>query len=114
MLGEEDPDDDSVQARALASRDIWGLQGWFGITPMPDWSLQGRLLYRNSDYETNTFPFAEARDEDYYSIDVSLDWYPTVNWRVGPHLDYSENDANIDLYDYERTVIGVRARYSFY
>lgn len=114
LLGEEDPDDDSVQARGLASRDIRGLQLWLGANPAASWSLQASLLYRNSEYETNVFPFSEARDEDYYSLDLALDWHPNAHWRVGPHIEYSDNSANIELYDYERAVVGVRARYTFF
>lgn len=114
VLGEEEADDDSVSARALATRDITGLNAWVGLTPAANWSLQAMLRVRSNEYDTNVFPFSEAREEDYYGIDLSLDWHPDAHWRVGPHLEYSENDANIELYDYERTALGVRARYSFF
>lgn len=113
-LGEEDPDSNSVQARALAGRDIEGLGAWLGLSLTPEWSLQSTLRYRRSEYETRVFPFPEAREEDYYGLEVSLDWHPDAHWQAGPYVDYSENEANIELYDYERTVVGLRARYTFF
>ena len=115
LVGEEEPDDDSSRrARALAQRDIVELRGRFAVNPAPNWSLATSVRWRNSEYDTNTFPFTEARDEDYYRVRVDLDWQPTVHWRVGPFVSYSENDANIGLYDYERSVAGLEARYTFF
>lgn len=114
LVGKEEADDNSDQARALASRDIVGFSAWVGLTPASDWSLQASLRFQHNEYETDVFPFTEAREEDYYGLDIALDWYPDAHWRIGPHLEHSSNDANLEVYDYERTAIGVRARYSFF
>lgn len=114
FAGEEDPKDDTRRARALAGRDIAGLRARFALAPAPQWSLEAGLQYRESEYETNTFPFSEARESEYYNFDLTLEWRPTAHWRIGPRVGYSESDANIGLYDYERTVVGIRARYTFF
>lgn len=115
LIGQEDADNDALRrAEALAQRDIAELRGRLAVTPAPNWTLTTTARWRNSDYDTNTFPFADARDEDYYSLRVDLDWQPTVHWRVGPFVSFSENDANIGLYDYERSVVGLEARYTFF
>lgn len=114
LVGEEDAEESTRRARALAQRDMVELRARFAVTPARNWTLRSGLRWRESEYDTNTFPFADARDEDYYSLDVALDWRPTVNWRFGPYISYTDNDANIELYDYERTAVGLEARYTFF
>ena len=114
LAGQEDARESTRRARALAQRDMLELRANLSLDPAPDWTLRTGLRVRNSEYDTNTFPFSEARDETWYSLDVGLDWRPDINWRVGPDVSYVKNDANIALYEYERTVIGLGARYLFF
>lgn len=114
LVGQEDARESTRRARALAQRDILEVRVNLSLDPAPNWTLRTLVRARNSEYETNTFPFVEAREETHYSLDLGLDWQPDVNWRVGPHATYAKNDANIELYDYERTVIGLEARYLFF
>jgi len=114
LVGDEEPEGDSQRADALAHRDIWELRANAAVTPASQWTLRGSLRFRDSEYDDNAFPFARAREEEYASLDVALDWRPSMNWRLGPYLSYSDNDANIGIYDYDRTVIGFETRYLFY
>ncbi len=114
LVGDESAEEDSQRAQALAQRDIWEVRARASVTPAPQWSLRGSLRVRDSEYDENTFPFLREREEEYYNVDVALDWRPSVNWRLGPYITYTDNDANIGIYDYDRTVVGFETRYTFY
>lgn len=123
LAGQENADESTTRAEALAQRDMVELRASLGLSPAPEWTLRSSLRVRNSEYETNlpvsllpSLPplFDEARDETYYNLDLALDWRPEAHWRLGPSVSYTDNDANIGLYDYDRTVVGLEARYLFF
>jgi hypothetical protein len=76
--------------------------------------LRGSLEARASEYERAGLLFSDAREEQYYRALLALDWRPRANWRIGPRMQYTRNQSNIDLYEYERTEVQLRARYDFY
>lgn len=112
--GSERAEEDTDDARAVAERDILGLRAGLRLRLTPAWRLRANLHYRSSEYAEAASLFAEARDEDLANVALALDWEPTTHWRLGPRLRYANNDANIALYDYERTVFELRARYTFF
>jgi hypothetical protein len=111
---EEADDEDSTQAQADAERDIVGVQGGLRMWLNPEWTFRGSAEARLSEYEEPGLFFSEARDEEYYRLDLALDWRPDARWRIGPHLRYSSNQSNNNLYEYDRTEFQIRARYDFY
>jgi hypothetical protein len=113
-LGSEDADNDSVRAQANAERDLFGVRTGVRLGLDAAWMLRGSLEARASEYEQAGLLFSEAREEQYYRALLALDWRPRANWRIGPRLQYTRNQSNIDLYEYERTEIQLRARYDFY
>lgn len=114
FIGEEDADDDGPAAQASTERDIFGVRAGLWMSFAPRWTLRGNVEYSISDYAGENALFDKTLEEDYYFIDVGVDWRPAVRWRVGPQLAYTRNEANIELFDYDRTEVWVRARYEFY
>ncbi len=112
--GSERAEEDTDAARAVAERDILGLRAGLRVRLTSTWRLRASAQYRSSEYAEAASLFAEAREEDLADVALALDWEPTTHWRLGPRLRYANNDANIALYDYERTVFELRARYTFY
>ncbi len=113
FVGREEPDDDSDNARAIAERDIAGLSGSLRLQFTPQWRLRAGLQYRRNEYGADHILTQKTRKEDYYQAELALNWQPDTHWRVGPQLRYSVNEANVELYDYERSVFELRARYGF-
>jgi len=109
--GAEEAANDSRRAQALAERDMAGVRARFALQPAPAWTLRSSLSYRTSEYAADARLFGEAREADDYSLDLALDWQPSEHWRIGPQVSYANKDANIGLYDYERTAVSLRARY---
>lgn len=114
FVGREEADEDTITAKANAERDIVGARAGLWMILAPSWALRGNLEYRSSEYAEENPLFGETRETDYYAASLSADWRPSADWRVGPQLKYSNSDASIEIYDYERTEAWVRARYEFY
>lgn len=112
--GREDADESTAGAQANTDRDLYGINGLLRLEVAPEWSLTTRAQYRHSEYDEENALFDETRDEDYYQVSLALDWNPSARWNLGPRLEYRDNDANIELFDYQRTVFELRARYSFF
>lgn len=112
--GHESALESTAAARANTERDLYGLNAGLMLHPAPEWRVTTRAQYRRSNYRGVNILLGDTRREDFYQAAIEVDWMPTVNWRIGPSLQYSENDANLDLFEYDRTVFEIRARYSFY
>jgi tetratricopeptide (TPR) repeat protein len=114
FAGTEDPDDDSTAAEAATERDLHGINAALRLQLAPAWQAGLRAQYRRSEYGAEFVILGETREEDYTELEVTLDWQPSARWQLGPRLLVAENDANTDLYQYDRTVFELRARYNFY
>lgn len=114
FVGGERADDEGTRAQANAERDIIGVRAGGQMRLAPEWALRAGLEARSSDYEKADLLFSESRDEEYYALDLALDWRPSARWTIGPRVRVSSNESNIDLYEYEREEILIRARYDFY
>ncbi|MEF8793662.1 tetratricopeptide repeat protein [Thiohalorhabdus sp.] len=112
--GGEVADADSDRARAIAERDIYGARLSLGFILHPEWRVDLGGQVRRSDYDAEHQLFLEAREETYYRAEMGVDWQPTRHWRVGPQVRYTANDANLTVYDYERTRAWLRLRYEHF
>jgi len=112
--GQEIADADSDPARAIAERDMLGAQVGLRFVLHPEWSLNLAGQLRRSDYAADHQLFLETREETYYQADAGLTWQFTKHWSAGPKLRYSENAANLGLYDYDRTQAWLRLRYDHF
>jgi len=114
FVGGESADDDGTRAQANAERDIVGVRAGTQVRLAPEWGFRGSVEVRSSDYDEADLLFSESRDEEYYALDLALDWRPTAHWTIGPQIRVNSNNSNIDLYEYEREEFLIRARYDFY
>ena len=114
FIGAEDADDNGPAAQASTERDLLGVRAGLWMSLAPRWTLQGNFEYSISEYAEENVLFNETLEEDYYFIDLGIDWRSAAQWVVGPQLTYTRNEANIELFDYDRTELWVRARYEFY
>lgn len=112
--GKEDPRENSNQAAARTERDLYGIQGSLRLELDQEWILTTRAQYRESDYAEEDITFGETRKDDFVQLEIQLEGTPARQWRFGPLLRYSDNDSNIELFDYERTVAEMRVRYDFH
>ncbi len=114
FIGGEQPNEATTEAQANAERDLLGLRAGLHLPLRPDWTFRGTVEARSSDYAEPARLFTEARDEVRYLFDLALDWRPSTRWRIGPHVELTHNESNIELYEYDRALVELRARVEFY
>lgn len=113
-VGQELADTDSDAARAVAERDFAGVSAGFRVGLAARLRLKTQAELQRSEYAAEHGIFLETREEDYGAASAALEWRPGIHWTVRAELRYSENDSNVDLYDYERTLGELGVRYDFF
>jgi tetratricopeptide (TPR) repeat protein len=112
-LGDEGVDDNGRQFQA---RDFTGIR--FG--GQSNWG--GNLLFANLNFLNSTYGaedplFLDTRNDDYLTLDIGLQIFLAstgrADWRLTPKISVSSNESNIEVFDYDRTVIGITARVDF-
>lgn len=101
---------------AEANTDRWqyGLNGQVRLHVDPEWTVTTRAQYRRSNYDGESpLLTGGAREENFYQLAVDADWIPLENWQVTPGIQFSHNDANLDLYEYSRFIMQAQAQYNF-
>ncbi|KPV39549.1 hypothetical protein AN478_10395 [Thiohalorhabdus denitrificans] len=111
FYGSEIPDEDTEAASAIAERDMVGGRFGLSVAPSGPFLFTATGTVRRSEYAGEQALFGEAREETLYQAEAGLDWTPAAGLRVGPRASYAVNDANLDLYAYERTRYWLRVRY---
>lgn len=112
-LGDEGVDDDTRQflAREFVGARIGGQVNW------------GRhLIYTNMNFLTSEYGaedtlFLATRSDDYLNLDVGMQLFLAstgrLDWRLIPEINLSSNKSSIEVYEYERTAVGITARMDF-
>lgn len=113
FTGEEWPRQSGQSAAAVADRQIWGASAAIQATLSPEWRTSGGLYYRHSRYGRSPELFGRKRDEHFFAAHLRLE-RQVVDWRIGPQLQHTLNDANLEPYGYRRTIVEMRARYRFH
>ncbi|MFO8155598.1 MAG: porin family protein [Thiohalospira sp.] len=113
FLGNQDPRQSGDVAKARADREMMGAQVNGQATVVPEVVLKTSLQYVQSEYGANEFAGYDPREETLMAVEISADWRLDQNWRVTPAIDYTDNRANEDIYEFDRTQISVTARHTF-
>ncbi len=69
--------------------------------------LRGTYEYRDNDYSNLHTIFALKRDDDYNSIGAAISYNTENNYEFEFRILHQQNDSNIDLYTYDRTLYGI-------
>jgi outer membrane protein len=112
-LGDEGVDDST---RQFLARDFTGLR--IG----GQWNLRRSALFANLNFLQSKYGamdnlFLATRRDDYLNLDlgmqIPLGSSGRADWRLTPAISLTTNDSNIDVYEFDRTVIGVTAQADF-
>jgi outer membrane protein len=112
-LGDEGVDDST---RQFLARDFTGLR--IG----GQWNLRRNALFASlnflqSEHGAMDNLFLTTRKDDYLNLDlgmhIPLGSSGRADWRLTPAISLITNDSNIDVYEFDRTVIGVTAQADF-
>lgn len=111
LFGQEKNDADP--RRNDLSRDILTMRGGLSLTPAPQWGLSAGLSYSKSRFQAADPLFVATRDDDYYGLELGASYRLTKQLTLRADFQRSDNQSNIPLYEYERDVLTLRARYEF-
>lgn len=104
---------DAAPVRNDLSRDIYTLRGGLALTPRPQWGVSVGLTYTKSRFKEADPLFVATRDDDYYGAEFGVSYRLTKQITLRGDYQHSNNRSNIELYQYKRDVVTVRARYEF-
>ncbi len=108
--GMERSQEDNATAELLVDRDIFGARAGFMFTLAPDVNLTISGQAQRSNYLNEDVIFAVERLDDYYNASGTLTWQFHKNWSLRGELSYSDNQSNIEIYSYDRTVASIFLR----
>lgn len=109
-FGKEDTDDSAFD---FLSHDIYGAR--VGGQMVMNSKL---VVYANASYEIRGYDedepfFLKKREDDQFDFAVGTRYLPIPGWTIKPQLSYVNNDSNIKLFDFDRTVLSVNFRKDF-
>ncbi|OGS91379.1 MAG: hypothetical protein A2Z95_08755 [Gallionellales bacterium GWA2_60_18] len=79
----------------------------------PQTTLFGSASLESRDYGGTDPLFLVARNDMQADLRVGASYIPAPSWTVSPQLSYTQNDSNIIINDYGRTVLSVSLRRDF-
>lgn len=90
-----------------------GLRVGGQLTFTPKWVGYVNLAYEKRDYDAQDPIFLKARDDDQYEFTIGARFIPIKDWLIKPQISYIDNQSNINLNEYDRTVLSINFRHDF-
>lgn len=109
LLGREQ--NDASPERNDLSRDLSTLRGAIALTPAPRWGASVGVAYTRSEFRDEDFLFGTTREDDYTGVELGASYRVTGQFTLRADYQHLSNNSSIALYDYERDVVSIRARY---
>lgn len=95
------------------SRDVYGATADLTLSPRPAWALNGAFTFQRSDYRAPMPLLGLDRVDDYYGASLAALYFFTRSLTGRIEAQFTRNDSNIALYQYDRLVVGAKLRYDF-
>lgn len=94
------------------ARTVLGAKVGLSLTPAPKWGAAVAAGMQDTSYKGRG-AFAASRKDATYTLDGSLSYFYSKAMSVRLEAAVTQQQSNIGLYDYDRYVVGVKARYDF-
>ncbi|MDO8598399.1 MAG: outer membrane beta-barrel protein, partial [Sulfuricaulis sp.] len=101
------------QYRNDLGRDIYSIGVVASFSPAPRWAASVGGGYQASRYQDIDTLFTTTRWDDYYAFNATLGYALTRNLSLRGEAVLSKNHSNLELYEYQRNMIGFKLRYDF-
>ncbi len=95
-------------------RDYYGVSLGLRWNPFPRHTPYITLIAQKTDYDATHPDFAQTRSDDLYQATLGWRWQPAAAWSFNAEARYNHNNSNIPLFEYDRTLLTLDARYDFY
>jgi outer membrane protein len=95
------------------SQDVLGLRLGGQLNFNDQWQLFSTFSYELRQNDRKNTAFLKARKDDQYDATMGMRYTPARGWTVKPQISYTQNDSNIELYGYDRSIVSVNVRKDF-
>jgi outer membrane protein len=94
-------------------RKLWGASADVTVSPSPYWALTAGGGYQRSNYD-GSYPIIDTtRHDDNWFVNVGATYLFARHWSVRLEYQYTKNNSNLALFDYDRDLVAVKVRYDF-
>ncbi len=100
-------------AKSLAERDYYGFRVGAIASTSARSSAQFTLFYQESEYGEIDSATGVVRKEDYFNTAFDFTWLIDRNWKLLLQVSRASNDANVSIYEYDRTQFKINLGYEF-
>ena len=69
--------------------------------------------YNERDYDDDNIVFGETREDERTTIRIGAEFSQVANWTIKPELTYVDNQSNLTINDYDRTLFMLGFRRDF-
>lgn len=109
-LGQENEVKQNV---AYLGHDLYGVRAGGEMKLTPTWTLFGSASAEERSYGGQDPLFLVGRRDSQLDLRVGASYSPAKNWSITPQLSYTQNDSNVAINDYDRTVFSISVRRDF-
>ena len=95
------------------SRDYYGVQYRLSYLLAPKLKISGVVDYGRSDYQADHPLFLTAREDTLQKVAFDLQYQYDKSWSGLFKLSYMDNESELALYEYERTLAWFAVQYQF-
>lgn len=106
-------DEKNQKNRSDLSRDIVGVRIHATATPVANVGAGIGLGLQKSKFSDKFFGTSEARQDDVLSVDGFVSYFFSKQLSTRAEIQWTEQDSNVGLFDYDRYIVSVKARYEF-
>lgn len=106
-------DDAKSENGKFYGRDYYAVSLDMRWNPFPRHTPYITLIAQKMDYDATHPDFAQTRSDDLYQATLGWRWQPEAAWSFNAEARYNHNNSNIPLFDYDRTLLTLGARYDF-
>jgi hypothetical protein len=110
-LAQDDPKSNTDAARESTERDYFGvnLGAMFGLSDKL--SAQLNLRYQDTKYGMLSWFTGKTRRDDHFTQTLNFIWRLDRHWALSAKASVIKNSSNVELFEYDRTVLSTNLRY---
>jgi hypothetical protein len=106
-------DEHNRMDRPDLGRNIWGAAADVTVSPFPPWALNAGVVYAQSNYDGPIPLIDVTRRDRNTTASLGVLYLFSAKLSLRGEYQYTRNASNISLYEYSRSVVGVKLRYEF-
>lgn len=106
-------EDARVDAFDFLDNDILGLRAGGQLSFNPNWQAFANIGYEQRKHDAQDPAFLTKRKDDQYDASIGLRFTPARDWTIKPQFSYTKNDSNININDFDRSIVSINVRKDF-